>query len=56
MASRGFLIVWTKSEYFDGGGEPTWEDVFPTRVRETRRDGGGSDVADRLANPPPLGH
>jgi len=40
----------------DDGGEPTWEDVLPTRGRETRRDGGGSAVADRLANPPPLGH
>jgi len=36
----------------DDGREPTWEDVLPTRGRETRRDGGGSEVAARLANPP----
>jgi len=38
----------------DDGEEPTWEDVLSTRGIETRRDGGGSAVADRLANPPPL--
>jgi len=37
----------------DEGEEPTWEDVLPTRGREARRDGGGSAVAARLANPPP---
>jgi len=37
----------------EDGGDPTWEDVLPTRGRETRRDGGGSAVANRLANPPP---
>jgi len=36
------------------GEEPTWEDVLPTRGLETRRDGGGSAVAARLSNPPPL--
>jgi len=36
----------------DDGEEPTWEDVLPTRGRETRREGGGSAVAARLANPP----
>jgi len=40
----------------DDGGEPTWEEVLPPRGRETRRYGGVSAVADRLANPPPLGH
>jgi len=38
----------------EDGEDPTWEDVLPTRGRETRRDGGGSAVANRLANPPPL--
>jgi len=28
----------------EDGGDPTWEDVLPTRGRETRRDGGGSAV------------
>jgi len=36
----------------DDGEEQNMEDVLPTRGRETRRDGGGSAVADRLANPP----
>jgi len=36
----------------DDGEEPTWEDVLPTRGRETRREGGESAVADRLARPP----
>jgi len=36
----------------EDGEDPTWEDVLPSRGRETRRDGGGSAVADRLANPP----
>jgi len=34
------------------GEEPTWEDVLPTRGRETRRDGGGSAAEARLTNPP----
>jgi len=38
----------------EDGEDPTWEDVLPTRGRETRRGGGGFAVADRLANPPPL--
>jgi len=40
----------------DDGEEPTWEGVFPTWGRETRRDGGVSAVAARLSNSPPLGH
>jgi len=38
----------------EDGEDQTWEDVLPTRGRETRRDGGGSALADRLANPAPL--
>jgi len=39
----------------DGGEEPTWEDVLLIRGRETRRDVGGSAVADPLPVPR-LGH
>jgi len=44
------------------GEEPTLEGVLPprgrtyTRGRETRRDGGASAVAARLANPPTFEH
>jgi len=38
----------------EDGEDPTWEDVLPTRGRETRRDDGGSAVTESLANPPPL--
>jgi len=38
------------------GGHPIWEELLPTRGRETRQNGGGSVMTDRLANPPPLGH
>jgi len=34
--------------------DTVFEATMPTRGRETRRDGGGSTVVDRLAYPPPL--
>jgi len=33
----------------EDGEDPSWEDVLPTRGRETRWYGGGSPVTDRLA-------